>query len=216
MIGDLIRGVRFAIITMALFGGAYPLVVWGVAQTLFRDQAQGSLVARQDGSIMGSTLIAQSFDGDAYVHSRPSGVDYNAASTGGTNYGATNPDHLKAVGERIAAVRAREALASGSVPADLVTAGGAGLDPHLSPAAVDVQVARVARVRGTSVDAVRRLVAAHTESPTLGVLGRPRVNVLQLNLALDAEFPIRVSSASGRGLCSMSGPYRAAGEPTND
>ena len=152
---DLIRGVRFAIVTMLLFGGAYPFAVWGLAQTAFRHQAQGSLITRADGSIVGSTLIAQPFEGDAYVHPRPSGVDYNAASTGGTNFGPTNPDHLKAVGERVAAVRQREALPSGAIPADLVTASGAGLDPHLSPAAVDVQVARVARVRGASVDAVR-------------------------------------------------------------
>ena len=191
---DLIRGVRFAIVTMVLFGGAYPLAIWGLAQTTFRHQAQGSLITRADGSIVGSTLIAQAFEGDGYVHPRPSGVDYNAASTGGTNYGPTNPDHLKAVRERVAAVRQREALPIAPVPADLVTASGAGLDPHLSPAAVDVQVARVARVRGTTVDEVRRLVAAHTESPTLGVLGRTRVNVLQLNLALDAELPHRADT----------------------
>jgi K+-transporting ATPase ATPase C chain len=204
MTRDLIPGVRFAIVTMLLFGGAYPLAVWGLAQAAFRHQAQGSLVTRADGSIIGSSLIAQSFEGDAYVHPRPSGVDYNAASTGGTNFGPTNPDHLKAVVERVAAVRQREGLPNGPIPADLVTASGAGLDPHLSPAAVDVQVARVARVRGASVDAVRRLVAEHTESPMLGVLGRARVNVLQLNLALDAAFPMRISSPGPR---SENGPY---------
>ncbi len=123
---DLIRGVRFAIVTMVLFGGAYPFAVWGLAQTAFRHQAQGSLVTRADGSIIGSSLIAQAFEGDAYVHPRPSGVDYNAASTGGTNFGPTNPDHLKAVRERVAAARKREAVPSGVLPADLVTASGAG------------------------------------------------------------------------------------------
>jgi K+-transporting ATPase ATPase C chain len=191
---DLIHGVRFALATMLLFGGAYPLAVCGVAQTAFRHQAQGSLITRADGSIVGSTLIAQPFEGDGYIHPRPSGVDYNAASTGGTNYGPTSSVHLKAVAERVAAVRQREALPNGPIPADLVTASGSGLDPHLSPAAVDVQVARVARVRAATVDEVRRLVAAHTEAPTLGVLGRARVNVLQLNLALDAAFPRRSAS----------------------
>jgi K+-transporting ATPase ATPase C chain len=194
MTTELIRGVRFAIVTMLLFGGAYPALVWTVAQTAFRHQAQGSLLTRTDGVIVGSALIAQAFDGDPYVHPRPSGVDYNAAAAGGTNYGPTNPDHLKAIRERVVAVRQRETLPSAPVPADLVTASGAGLDPHLSPAAVDVQVARVARVRGATVDAVRRIVAAHIESPTLGVLGRPRVNVLRLNLALDAAFPRRAVS----------------------
>lgn len=194
MTTELIRGVRFAIVTMLLFGGAYPAFVWAIAHTGFRHQAQGSLLTRTDGVVVGSALIGQAFDGDAYVHPRPSGVDYDAAATGGTNYGPTNPDHLKAMRERVAAVRQREALPSAPVPADLVTASGAGLDPHLSPAAVEVQVARVARVRGATVDAVRRIVAAHIESPTLGVLGRPRVNVLQLNLALDAEFPRRAVS----------------------
>ncbi|WP_291981125.1 potassium-transporting ATPase subunit KdpC [Luteitalea sp.] len=187
MTTDLIRGVRFAIVTMLLFGGAYPLVIWGVAQTAFRHQAQGSLVTRADGSVVGSTLIAQAFTGDRYFSARPSGVDYNAASTGGTNSGPTNPDHLAAVRDRVAAVRTREALPSGVIPADLVTASGAGLDPHLSPAAIDVQVARVAAARGVPVDAVRRIVAAHIVPPTFGILGQQRVNVLLLNVALDAK-----------------------------
>lgn len=187
MTTDLIRGVRFAIVTMLLFGGAYPLVIWGVAQTAFRHQAQGSLVTRADGSVVGSTLIAQAFTGDRYFSARPSGVDYNAASTGGTNSGPTNPDHLAAVRDRVAAVRTREALPIGVIPADLVTASGAGLDPHLSPAAIDVQVARVAAARGVPVDAVRRIVAAHIVPPTFGILGQQRVNVLLLNVALDAK-----------------------------
>ena len=161
---DLIRGVRFAIVTMVLFGGAYPFAIWGLAQMAFPYQAQGSLVL--------------------------GGYSINANG----NFGPTNPDHLKAVRERVAAARKREAVASGVLPADLVTASGAGLDPHLSPAAVDVQVARIARVRGAAVDAVRQIVAAHIEPPTLGVLGRARVNVLQLNLALDAEFPHRAGT----------------------
>jgi K+-transporting ATPase ATPase C chain len=194
MTAELIRGVRFAIVTMLLFGGAYPALVWAVAQTAFRDQAQGSLVTRADGVVIGSALIAQAFDGDPYVHPRPSGVEYDDDATGGSNYGPTNPDHLRAVRDRVAAVRRRDGLASGPVPADLVTTSGSGLDPHLSPAAVDLQVARIARVRGRSADAVRRIVAAHTEPPAFGIVGRPRVNVLQLNLALDAALPGRAGS----------------------
>ncbi len=196
MTTDLIRGVRFAMVTMLLFGGAYPLVVWGLAQTAFRHQAEGSLITRADGTIVGSALVAQAFSGARYFQARPSGVDYNAAATGGTNFGPTNPDHLAAVRDRVAAVRTREGLPSGAIPADLVTASGAGLDPHLSPAAIDVQVARVAAARGVGVDAVHRFVAARIEPPTLGLLGRRRLNVLLLNLALDAEFPLRLSGVA--------------------
>jgi K+-transporting ATPase ATPase C chain len=215
MTTDLIRGVRFAIVTMLLFGGAYPLVVWGVAHTAFRHQSQGSLITRSDGTIVGSALIAQAFTGAGYFHPRPSAVDYNAASTGGTNFGPTTSDHLEAVGERVAAVRQREALPTGAIPADLVTASGAGVDPHLSPGAIDVQVARVAAARGVSVGAVRRLVAAHTEPPTLGFLGQRRINVLLLNLALDAEYPLRVGSALGAGPRSPNGPYQSVGGSTH-
>ncbi|BCS32220.1 potassium-transporting ATPase KdpC subunit [Luteitalea sp. TBR-22] len=189
MTADLMRGVRFAIVTMLLFGGAYPLVVWGFAQTAFRHQAQGSLVTLADGRLVGSALIAQAFTGDGYFRPRPSAVDYDAAASGGSNLGPVNPDHLAAVRARVAAVRTREALQRGAVPADLVTASGAGLDPHLSPTAIDVQVARVAAARHADVADVRRLVEASTEPPTFGVLGQWRVNVLRLNLALDAEYP---------------------------
>lgn len=189
MTTELVRGVRFAIATMLLLGGAYPLVVWGVAQTAFRHQAEGSLITRADGSIAGSALVAQPFATDAFFHARPSAVNHDAAATGGSNLGPTNPDHLAAVRERVAAVRTRESLHGGTIPADLVTASGAGLDPHLSPEAIEVQVPRVAAARGAPPDRVRQLVAARIETPTLGVLGRSRVNVLQLNLALDAEFP---------------------------
>ncbi|HTV03108.1 MAG TPA: potassium-transporting ATPase subunit KdpC [Luteitalea sp.] len=189
MIADLLRGLRFAAITLAVVSGAYPLAVWSIGQVAFPVRANGSLVTGADGHIVGSSLVAQAFTGERYFHSRPSGVDYNAASTGGTNYGPTNPDHLDAVRTRVAAVRTRERLVSIAVPADLVTASGAGLDPHLSPQSIAIQVGRVAAARGVTTDAVRRLVAAHTEPPTLGVLGRARVNVVLLNLALDAAFP---------------------------
>lgn len=189
MTAELMRGVRFAAITMLLFGGAYPLVVWAVARPVFRHQAEGSLVTRPDGTVVGSMLIAQAFTGDRYFQPRPSAVDYDAASGAGSNLAATNPDYLAAVRQRVAAVRTREGMPSLAVPVDLVTASGAGLDPHLSPAAIDVQVARVATARAVSVSDVRRLVATLTESPILAVFGQRRVNVLRLNLALDAAYP---------------------------
>lgn len=191
MTPELIRGVRFAVVTMLLFGGAYPMAVWGIAQVAFRAQADGSLVRRSDGTVVGSTLIAQAFASDGYFQARPSAVDYDAAAAGGSNFGPTNPDQLAAVRERVAAVGTRNAVTGVAIPADLVTASGGGLDPHLSPAAIAIQVVRVAAARGVGADDVRRIVAAHTERPTFGVLGQPRINVLMLNLALDAEMPTR-------------------------
>jgi K+-transporting ATPase ATPase C chain len=112
-------------------------------------------------------------------------VDYNAASTGGSNYGPSNPDHLKAVRERLDAIVAQEKVTANQVPSEMVTASGAGMDPHIPPAAAELQAARVAAARGVAVDRVRELIPAHTEQPTFGFLGRARVNVLELNLALD-------------------------------
>jgi K+-transporting ATPase ATPase C chain len=138
--------------------------------------------------VVGSRLIAQKFTRPEYFHPRPSGVDYNAASTGGTNYGPSNPDHLKAVKERLDAITAEEKVPPGQVPSAMVTASGGGMDPHIPPAAAELQAARVAAARGVAVDRVRDLVRAHTEPPTFGFLGRARVNVLELNLALDASL----------------------------
>jgi K+-transporting ATPase ATPase C chain len=125
------------------------------------------------------------FTKPAYFQPRPSGVDYNAASTGGSNYGPSNPDHLKAVRRRLDAVMAQEKVAARQVPSEMVTASGGGMDPHIPPAAAEMQTARVASARKAPIDRVRALVQAHTESPTFGFLGRARVNVLELNLALD-------------------------------
>ena len=185
MILELRRGLRFTLVTMLLFGGAYHVVVWGVGRAFFPEQAEGSLILRADGSVVGSRLIAQSFTRDEYFHPRPSGVDYNASATGGTNYAPSNPDHLKAVRERLETIVARERVAAHAVPSELVTASGAGLDPHISPAAAELQAARVAHARGLPVDQVLGLIRAHTEPPTFGFLGRARVNVLELNLDLD-------------------------------
>jgi K+-transporting ATPase ATPase C chain len=188
MLTEIRRGVLFTIVTMILFGGGYHVVLWGLGRVLFPSQAEGSLIRRADGTLVGSRLIAQAFSRPQYFQPRPSGVDYNAASTGGTNYGPFNPDHLKAVQERLDAAIQLEGSSPGQVPSEMVTASGAGLDPHIPPPAAQLQAARVARARGVSVERVRDLILSHTERPTLGLLGRARVNVLELNLALDESL----------------------------
>ena len=187
MLTELRRGVLFTLVTMALLGGGYNLFLWAVGRVAFPAQAEGSLIHRSDGTVVGSRLIAQKFTKPEYFHPRPSGVDYNAASTGGTNYGPSNPDHLKAVQERLDAVVAQEGVAASQVPSEMITASGAGLDPHLPPAAAELQAARVAKARNRSVDEVKALIREHTETPWLGIFGRARVNVLELNLALDGK-----------------------------
>jgi K+-transporting ATPase ATPase C chain len=188
MLTDIKRGALFTIVTIVLFAGAYHLLMWGIGRVAFPKQAEGSLVRRADGTVVGSSLIAQAFKQPAYFHPRPSGVDYNAASTGGTNYSNGNEDHLKAVGERLDAVTKEEGIAPAQVPSEMVTASGGGLDPHIPPNAAELQVARVARARNVDAGQIRELVRAHTAAPTLGVFGRDRVNVLELNLALDEKF----------------------------
>jgi K+-transporting ATPase ATPase C chain len=185
MLEQIRQGVRFTIVSMVLLGGVYHLVLWGIGRVLFPAQAEGSLVRRADGTVVGSRLIAQKFERPGYFHPRPSGVDYNAASTGGTNYGPSNPDHLEAVRERLDAVTAREGVTADRVPSEMITASGAGMDPHIPPAAAELQAPRVATARGVAVERVAALVRSHTALPTLGFLGRARVNVLELNLALD-------------------------------
>jgi potassium-transporting ATPase KdpC subunit len=170
----------------------------------FPQQAEGSLIRRPDGSIVGSRLIAQAFTRAEYFHPRPSAVDYNAASTGGTNYGPSNPTHLQAVRDRLNAVTQREGVPANAVPSEMVTASGGGLDPHIPPAAADLQAARVASARGVPVQRVREVIRARTEPPLLGFLGRARVNVLDTNLALDEVFggptpvPARTKEIDGR------------------
>jgi K+-transporting ATPase ATPase C chain len=183
------QGILFTLVTMVLLGGVYNVALWAIGQALFPAQAEGSLIRRADGGVVGSRLVAQKFVRPEYFQPRPSGVDYNAASTGGTNYGPSNPDHLKAAQERLDAVMKQEGVTAAQVPSEIVTASGGGLDPHLPPAAAAMQAARVASARGVAVERVRDLIDAHTEAPTLGFLGRSRVNVLELNLALDEAFP---------------------------
>lgn len=187
MAGELRRAVVFTIVSMALVG-AYHVVLWGIGRTVFPDQAGGSLVRSADGTIVGSTLIAQKFEQAGYFRPRPSAVDYNAASTGGSNYGPSNPDHLKAVQERLDATLTLEQAQALEVPSEMITTSGAGLDPHIPPAAAMLQVRRVAAARGVPADRIGALVAALTEPPQWGFLGRARVNVLKLNLRLDQEL----------------------------
>jgi K+-transporting ATPase ATPase C chain len=196
MVKELKQGVLFTVVTMLLFGGGYHVALWALGRVAFPSQVEGSLVRRADGTIVGSRLIAQAFTRPEYFHPRPSGVDYNAASTGGTNYGASNPDHLKTVQERLDGVTALESVPSSQVPSEMVTASGGGMDPHIPPAAAELQSARVASARGVPVDRVRDLIQAHTEPPTFGFLGRARVNVLELNLALDDT--LGATPAAGR------------------
>lgn len=185
MVKELKQGLRFTLVTMALLGGAYNLLLAGIGRVAFPAQSEGSLIRRADGTLAGARLIAQQFTRPEYFQARPSGVGYNAASTGGTNYGPSNPDHLAAVRQRLDAVIKQEGVAAIQVPSEMVTASGAGIDPHIPPAAADIQAARVAGARRLPVERVRELIRAHTEPPAFGFLGRARVNVLELNIALD-------------------------------
>ncbi len=172
-----------------LVGGVYPALVWGAAQLLFPTAANGSLVRDADGTVRGSALLAQSFTGDRYFHSRPSaaGTGYDAAASSGSNLGPTSRKLAEAIATDVAAYRARHPLPAGSpVPADAVTRSGSGLDPDISPANAALQADRVARARGLSPERIRALIGQHTAAPDWGVFGEPRVNVLLLNRALDA------------------------------
>lgn len=177
-----------------LLGLGYTLLITGIGQVALPWQANGSLVKDASGDVVGSALIGQSFtdaDGVAlpgYFQSRPSaaGDGYDGAASSGSNLGPENPDLVAAIGERKAAIAAREGVDAAAVPADAVTASASGLDPHISPAYALLQVPRVARERGLDEARVRALVEAQTQQRDLGYLGEPRVNVLQLNLALDA------------------------------
>jgi potassium-transporting ATPase KdpC subunit len=186
----MISSIRPALVLLFLLtvltGVAYPLAVTAVAQVAFPVQANGSVI-EEGGAPRGSALIGQYFDEPRYFWSRPSATTpaYNAGASTGSNLGPLNPALTDAVKARVAALRAADPGNIAPVPVDLVTASGSGLDPHISPAAAQYQVARVARARGLDAERVRRLVQEHTESRDLGVLGEPRVNVLLLNLALD-------------------------------
>jgi len=175
--------------------GIYPAVVFGVGQLAFRDQANGSLLVGADGTIRGSRLIGQPFAADKYFHPRPSdaganGMTYDPTTSGGSNLGPTSQKLYDTVAQTIADYRSQNGLATNApVPADAVTASASGLDPHISLRNAELQTPRVARARALSEDRVRALIRAHTDAPGLGFLGEPGVNVLGLNLALDALAP---------------------------
>jgi K+-transporting ATPase ATPase C chain len=180
--------VLFALLSLCT-GVVYPVFVTAIAQLVFSEQANGSIVMH-NGRALGSKLIGQPFDGPEYFWGRPSAtgpVGYNAAASGGSNLGPSNPVLLESVQERVAALVAIHPDQTLSVPVDLVTSSGSGLDPHISPAAAEFQVGRVAKIRKLNVEKVRELVSRSTEGRTFGILGEPRVNVLQLNLSLDFE-----------------------------
>jgi K+-transporting ATPase ATPase C chain len=178
--------VLFILLT-ALTGILYPLVVTGIAQTVFHKQAEGSLIISRDGKILGSSLIGQNFDDPKYFWGRISATSpfYNASASSGSNLGPTNPALLDEVKSRIAALKAADPKNNDPIPVDLVTSSGSGLDPHISQAAANYQLARVARARKLTTDVVKQIVAQNTQGRFLGFLGEPVVNVLQVNLALD-------------------------------
>ena len=188
--------VRAALVTMILFtvitGVIYPLAVTGISQLVFPGKANGSLLKR-DGRVLGSELIGQPFSDPRYFWGRLSATGpfaYNAGASSGSNYGPLNPALLDAVGQRIKALKTADPQNPAPVPVDLVTASGSGLDPHISVAAAEYQIPRVARTRGMSEMAVRTLVESSTEGRQFGILGERRVNVLKLNLALDGTQPL--------------------------
>lgn len=195
-----VRPACTVLMALALVTGvAYPLGMTAVSQFLFPRQAAGNPLRDHTGAVRGSALIGQSFTGPQWFHGRPSAtgtVPYDPTASGGSNLGPTNPALAAAVGERATTVLQDNPAHTGPIPIDLVTASGSGLDPHVSPAAALLQVPRVAAARGLDEDAVRLLVGEHVEPTLFGVLGRPRVNVLQLNLSLEsliraAESPSR-------------------------
>ncbi len=182
---NLIISILMTIVTTVLLGLVYPLVVTGLAQVLFKDKANGQLITK-NGDVVGSRIIGQAFIGPGYFHSRPSaaGNGYDAANSGGSNYGPTNQKLIDRVQASVSDLQKENP--GTPIPTDLVTTSASGLDPDISPAAADFQVPRIAHQRGLSEDAVRQLIQQHTLGRQIGFMGEPRVNVLELNLALDA------------------------------
>ena len=186
---NLIVATLMTLVTTVILGVIYPLAITGIAQAVFPDKANGQLI-EQNGTVIGSRIIGQAFSSPGYFRPRPSAtaMPYDAANSAGSQFGPTNKKLIDAVKANVEA--ARKENPDARIPVDLVTTSASGFDPHLSPAAAAFQVPRVARERGMSSTDVQRLVDAHTEGRQLGFLGEPRVNVLELNLALGPEHPI--------------------------
>jgi K+-transporting ATPase ATPase C chain len=187
MLRQLLTALVMLLVLTILCGAVYPLAVTGVALVAFPHQARGSLIV-EDGKIVGSSLIGQQFDNPKYFWGRLSATGpfpYNAGSSSGSNFGPLNPALKDAAQARAEALRKADPQLTGAIPVDLLTASGSGLDPHISPAAADIQVRRVAQARGMTLEEVQTLVRRHTEDRQLGILGEPRVNVLALNRDLD-------------------------------
>ena len=188
MIANALRALRAVIVLALLTGLAYPLVITGIAQLTMPGKADGNLV-RVNGEIVGSSSIGQLWEGDEWFHGRPSAVDYDASTSSGSNLGPNSQDLSDLIAERAAAILALEGpynpdLTVGAIPVELLTASASGLDPHISVAAAELQAPRIAEVRALSIDQVTALIDDHTEGAVLGFLGKERVNVLELNLAL--------------------------------
>jgi len=185
----LVTSVLYTVVTVIALGLIYPVVIWGIGTLLFHHQAEGSLIVDAKGTVIGSELVGQNFTKPQYFQGRPSaaGKGYDPTQTGGTNFGPTSKKLIDGTKSAIAALEKANPDATGPIPMDLVTSSASGIDPDISPEGAYYQAPRVAKARGLALDAVRALVAAHTTPRQFGLLGEPRVNVLELNRALDAQ-----------------------------
>jgi len=192
ILSELRSAVMVTLVLAVVCCGVYPLIVLGLGQALFNHKANGSLIVDARGNVRGSSLIGQQFTGEKYFHTRPSaaGNGYDSTSSGGSNLGPTSQKLRDTIAQNLSDYRSQNGLATNApVPADAVTASGSGLDPHISPENAELQAPRVAKARGLDLAAVTALIKRHTDPASLGIFGGPRVNVLELNLALDARVP---------------------------